>query len=281
MNANFEVYIKTNDYSANTIKNYYRWIAAFEKYVGKADSDVTSLDVMNYKAKLMEEGKSSASVALALSSLRTYFGFLFDNGIITTNPMAPVKTPKVHNKEKHYMSAEMIHDMYNAATNLRDKAIILTYASTGMRVSELTNIILKQYEAMQVDGVNYITIIGKGNKAGNVYFNNETQTAINDYLATRNDDCPYLFASHCGGKINASNLCLTMKKCARYAGIPFWQEIGNHALRSAAATIYCESGVPVVVVRDLLRHGSITTTNRYVKTSTANVSNAVMNMNFV
>ena len=280
MNANFEVYINTNDYSVNTIKNYYRWIADFEQYVNKADSDVTSLDVMNYKAKLMEDGKSSASVALALSSLRTYFGFLFDNGIIATNPTVPVKTPKVHNKEKHYMSAEMIHNMYLAATNLRDKAIILTYASTGMRVSELTGLTLKQYETMQVDGVNYITIIGKGNKAGNVYFNKETQDAINDYLATRTDDCPYLFASHWGGKINAGNLCMTMRKCAREAGVPFWKEVGNHALRSAAATIYCESGVPVVVVRDLLRHGSITTTNRYVKTSTANVSNAVMNMKF-
>lgn len=280
MNAGFEKFVGL-EYAENTDRVYTKNVQKFLSFVNKLEQDVTPLDIVEWKAELVNEGLSSASIALALTSVNVYYKFLVSMEIVAKNPAQSIKKPKVNNKVKHYMDMDMVEDMVLHAKTLRDKAIVLTFATTGMRVSELTSLTVDQYESMKVDGVNFINIIGKGNKERPVYFNDEVIRAIDDYLDHRQIDSEYLFSSGRGGQIARNNLSNTLKVIARNAGIPFWQDICNHALRSAAATIYCEQGVPVTVVRDLLGHSSLMTTNRYVKTNTASVSNAVMNMKFM
>ena len=89
-----------------------------------------------------------------------------------------------------------------------------------------------------------------------------------------------LFVSHWGGKIYSNRLSETMKTLARKAGIPFWQDICNHALRSACASILSDNGAPVATIRDVLNHASIVTTNRYIKTAESSVEDAICAMNF-
>lgn len=281
INPNFITYLKSRQRSENTIKAYTKNINVFFEYVNKPESEVTAFDVMNWMENISD--KSSATVCQMLSSVKAYFDFLFTFELIDKDPTARIKPPKKTSKPKQYMNAQMIKDMISCCRNSRDKAIIITYASTGLRVSELIGLTIQQYENMKATGSNVIKIIGKGNKERFVPFNQETQEAIDNYIKSRNMGAVHsdkLFLSHHGNDIARNNLSLTLKGIAKRAGVPFWDSICNHAMRSACASIYGEAGVPVADIRDLLGHSDLAVTSRYIKTSVENVSNAVMNMSF-
>ena len=281
INSNFITYLKSRQRSENTIKAYVKNINAFFDFVNKPDNEVTAFDVMNWMNSLSD--KSSSTVCQMLSSIKAYFDFLFTFELVDKDPTARIKPPHKTNKPKQYMNAKMVKDMVACCNNSRDRAILYTYASTGLRVSELIGLTLKQYQDMKANGNNVIKITGKGNKERFVPFNQETQTAIDDYIKTRSMSTVHsdkLFLSHYGNDIARNNLSMTLKGIAKKAGIPFWNEVCNHSMRSACASIYGEAGVPVADIRDLLGHSDLAVTSRYIKTSVENVSNAVMNMSF-
>lgn len=279
INPNFITYLKSRQRSENTIKAYTKNINAFFEYVNKPESEVTAFDVMNWMENISD--KSSATVCQMLSSVKAYFDFLFTFELIDKDPTARIKPPHKTNKPKQYMNAKMVKDMIACCSCSRDRAILYTYASTGLRVSELVGLTLKQYQDMKTNGNNVIKIVGKGNKERFVPFNQETQAAIDDYIKTRNMGIVHsdkLFLSHYGNDIARNNLSMTLKSIAKKAGIPFWNEICNHSLRSACASIYSEAGVPVGVIRDLLGHTDISTTGIYLKVGTDNIKNSVFNL---
>lgn len=281
INPNFITYLKSRQRSENTIKAYIKNINSFFEFVNKPDNEVTAFDVMNWMNSLND--KSSSTVCQMLSSVKAYFDFLFTFELIDKDPTTRIKPPHKTNKPKQYMNTKMVKDMIACCSCSRDRAILYTYASTGLRVSELIGLTLKQYQDMKANGNNVIKIVGKGNKERFVPFNQETQVAIDDYIKTRNMGTVHsdkLFLSHYGNDIARNNLSMTLKGIAKKAGIPFWNEICNHSMRSACASIYGEAGVPVADIRDLLGHSDLAVTSRYIKTSVENVSNAVMNMSF-
>lgn len=282
MNNDFVIYLEAEGYSKNTIVSYTNAVNGLLEYTGKTDVEINPMDIIRWK-KMMMEKYAGATVNLKVNGVKTYYKFLQLSGEIKTSPADDVRLIKVENKEKHFMSAEMISDMVNATNSVKMKAIILTFATTGLRVSELTTITLQQYEDMKAKGVNWIEVTGKRNKTRKVFFNDELFRAIDKYIETsrsKNGD-KFLFLSNWGGIIHRNSLSESLKIIARRAGVPFWEDICNHALRSAAASIYSEMGVPVADIRDLLGHASIQTTNRYIKANEHRVSNAVNSMAFM
>lgn len=278
INPNFITYLKSRQRSENTIAVYTKHINEFLSYLNKPESEVTPFDVMGWMNSMSD--KASATVAQCLSSVKSYFDFLFTYEIIDKDPTARIKPPKVNSKPKHFMDKEMARSMIESCSNIRDKAIVTTYVTTGMRVSELTGLTLAQYNKMKANGDNCVLIVGKGNKERYVYFNDETQKMIDAYLTARgNTDGPLFTTSH-GNAIARNNLNVMLKSVAKKAGIPFWEDISNHALRSACASIYSEAGVPTAEIRDMLGHSSLAVTSRYIKTSAQNVRETVMNMSF-
>lgn len=285
MNENFVTYLKSEEKSEATIRVYVRNVGYFLDYVGKNDVDVTAMDVISWKESLISKGNSSATVHQYLASIKTYYDFLETIDLVEKNPVAKIKPVKVKNKEKHYMNQSMVQAMLDKTTNDRDYAIVLTFVTTGIRVGELINITLVQYEEMKNNGVNYIKTIGKGNKEHKVFFNTHMIEAIDKYIRTfRNTrrviSTDKLFVSHWGGQIFSNRLSETLKTIARNAGIPFWEDICNHALRSACASIMSDNGAAVATIRDVLNHASIVTTNRYIKTAENSVEDAIMAMSF-
>lgn len=280
MNIN-EKYFTYADYmySDTTKESYVRYIKSFIGYVNKPENEITPFDIMEW-LNLKEE--STATKHLKLEAVKSYFKFLKKFKIVDEDPTAEVETPEVKNKPKHYMDRNMIQSMINACQNNRDKAIVMTYATTGMRVSELTSVTLNQYKSMRENGGNKIRITGKGNKDRYVEFNPQVCEAIDKYLRTWNNgrNCDKLFLSMYGNAIARNNLNTSLKSIAKRAGIPFWNEISNHALRSACASIYSEEGLPVANIRDMLGHSSIDVTNRYIKTGGMVTSEAVNHMTF-
>lgn len=281
INNNFKFYMKAQKFSPNSVEVYTRNINQFLDYVGKPENEVTPLDVMDWKESM--GNYASATIAQHIASVKTYFEFLTDYEIISKNPTAKLEAPKIQNKEKHYMDAKMVSSMVRACKNSRDRAIVLLYCSAGPRVSELVSLTLGQYKSMRANREHQILIVGKGNKRGYINFNDQTCDAIDDYLKSRDDHgtgCDCLFLSGYGNQIARNNLSASLKRIAKDAGIPWWNELSNHQLRAACATIYSDAGVPVAQIRDILRHSSVTTTNRYIRGSEKNAEANVMRMSF-
>lgn len=278
MNSNYINYMIANKKSDNTIQIYTDHIEKFLKYINKSEEDITYIDLLNFQASI--SNKSANTVRQYIASFRSYFGFLAKAGIIANDPSVELEKPKVNPKEKPYMAAEDITAMLNCARTARDKAIIATYASTGLRVSELCALTLADYREAIANGTREIAVFGKGAKERTIYINEQTEQFIEAYLKNRKDDCEYLFASFQGGQIHRNNLGLTIKTIAKNAGIPFWEDMNNHNLRAAFATIASNKGVPVAVISKAMGHASLSTTSVYIKNNQQNINNAMASMVF-
>lgn len=267
--------------SSNTITAYSKDVQQMLDCIGKPEANITYADLLSWKSSI--SGMASASVNRKIVAVSGYFKFLHDVEIIKSNPAANLKSVKVHNKEKLPMSREDICKMLNACSSNRQKAMLYTLGTTGLRVSELTGLTYKQYR----DRIgNQIVITGKGNKQRVVFLNPETVEAINLYIRTERKtnrwaaDCDYLFASSHGGKVDANNFDKTLKALARKAGIKNADEVSAHTFRHSFACILSENGTSMDVIRDLLGHSSLAVTSRYLNQNVNRMREATTAISF-
>lgn len=282
MNKDYIVYLESQSRSPLTIANYTKYINMALDYIGKSESEITYMDLVSWKNTFTNLKPNSQNVRI--SAVKNYFAFLKKAGIIDSNPAEELEKQKIREcdvKQKPYIEAHYLRDMVNNARTMRDKAIILLFATTGLRVSELTGVTLEQYRNMNGKDNRELTIVGKGNKTRKVYINDETKLAIDSYLLTRPKvDCPNLFLSFQNGPIHSNNLSQTLKSVAKRAGYPMWQDICNHALRSAFATTKAEQGTPLTTIQAAMGHSKLETTLIYIKRNQNNINNAMANMAF-
>lgn len=282
MNINYITYLQSQSRSPLTIQNYTKYINMALNYIGKPESEITYMDLVNWKNTFTNLKPNSQNIRI--SAIKNYFGFLKKAGIINLNPAENLEKQKVRDcdvKQKPYIEAHYLRDMVNNARTIRDRAIILLFATTGLRVNELTNITVEQYKNMTgIDGRELI-IIGKGNKTRRVYINDEVKATIDLYLTERpHSEYNNLFLSFQGGPIHSNNLSQTLKNVAKKAGYPLWNEICNHALRSAFATTKAEQGTPLTTIQAAMGHSKLDTTLIYIKRNQNVINNAMKNMAF-
>lgn len=272
-------YMKSEKMSENTMRVYTTHINQMLESIGKSEQDITYLDLVDWKAGIVEQ--ASATVANKVAAVRSYFQFLTDAGVVANDPSKNLKRPNnIKNKEKPYMSEDDAKALVSYARTPRDKAMFKFLLSTGVRFCEMANITLEQYKkAMAADRTVNLAVT-KGDKGGKVYINDSTEQAIERYLRLRDDNCPYLFASYQNHKLSDNSVSQTIKSTARRAGLKYWNELSCHCLRAACATIMSDKGVPVATISKVLRHSSLAVTTRYIKTSQDNVNNATALMEF-
>ncbi len=282
MNTNYITYLQSQSRSPLTVKNYTKYIDMALDYIDKPENEITYMDLVNWKNSFANLKPNSQN--LRISAIKSYFSFLKKADIITSNPAEKLEKQKVRDcdvKQKPYIEAHYLRDMVNHARTIRDKAIILLFATTGLRVSELTGITLEQYNNMGGNDGRELTIVGKGNKTRRVYINDETKMAIDCYLTARpRSEYNNLFLSFQGGPIHSNNLSQTLKVVAKNAGYPQWQDICNHALRSAFATTKAEQGMPLTTIQAAMGHARLDTTLIYIKRNQGSINNAMKNMAF-
>lgn len=282
MNANYITYLQSQSRSPLTIKNYTKYINMALDYIGKPENEITYMDLVNWKNTFTNLKPNSQNIRI--SAIKNYFGFLKKAGVINSNPAEELEKQKIRDcdvRQKPYIEAHYLRDMVNAARTIRDKAIILLFATTGLRVGELTGITVEQYKNMGGNDGRELTIVGKGNKTRRVYINDETKMAIDCYLTTRpQSKHGNLFLSFQGGTIHSNNLSQTLKTVAKNAGYPQWQDICNHALRSAFATTKAEQGVPLTTIQTAMGHAKLDTTLIYIKRNQGAINSAMKNMAF-
>lgn len=282
MNENYITYLESQRRSPLTIANYTKYIKMALEYIRKPENEITYMDLVAWKNTFANLKPNSQNIRIA--AVKNYFGFLKKAGVTISNPAEELEKQKVRDcdvKQKPYIEAHYLRDMVNHARTLRDKAIILLFATTGLRVSELTGITLEQYKNMSGNNGRELAIIGKGNKTRRVYINDETKKAIDCYLTTRpRSEYNNLFLSFQGGPIHSNNLSQTLKNVAKNAGYPQWQDICNHALRAAFATTKAEQGVPLTTIQSAMGHAKLDTTLIYIKRNQNVINDAMANMAF-
>ena len=279
MNELFVMSLKAKHRSEGTIREYTKVIENCMAYVNKPESEIKPIDLELWQSSM--SNLSSASVAQRTSAVREYFKFLYRNEFISRNPAEMLETPQIKNREQSALNGEQVRAMVNAATNERNKAIIMMLAQTGLRIHELANITLEQYESRSN---NVLVIRGKGDKDRLVGLADETIKLIDSYIANeRKDGCEYLFVGNRGNKMDGKNTSAMLKVCARKAGIENWEElhISNHTMRRTFATMMSEADVPIEVISKAMGHSSVAiTANRYIKRTEQRAVNAMSVVNF-
>ena len=282
MNTNYITYLQSQSRSPLTIQNYTKYINMALDYIDKPETEISYMDLVNWKNSFTNLKPNSQNIRI--SAIKNYFGFLKKAGIISSNPSDGLEKQRIRDcdvKQKPYIEAHYLRDMVDNARTTRDKAIILLFATTGLRVSELTGITVEQYKNLSgLDGRELI-IIGKGNKTRRVYINDEVKAMIDLYLTNRpKSEYNNLFLSFQGGPIHSNNLSQTLKNVAKKAGYPMWNDICNHALRSAFATTKAEQGTPLTTIQAAMGHAKLDTTLIYIKRNQNVINNAMKNMAF-
>lgn len=279
MNEMFEMSMRAKKRSEGTIAQYIKAVNNCLAFVNKPESEIKLCDLEAWQASM--SNLSSASIATRTAAVREYFKFLHRNEYISKNPAEYLEAPQIKNREQKALDGEQIRAMINAASNARNKAIITMLAQTGMRIHELLNITLEQYESR----VNNVLVIrGKGDKDRLVGLADETVALIDEYIATeRKNGCEYLFVGNQGRQMDRKNTSMMLKVCAKRAGIENWEElhISNHTMRRSCATMMSEEGVPVEVISKVLGHSSpVVTIKNYIKRTEKRAVDAMMNVSF-
>lgn len=279
MNELFIMSLKAKHRSEGTIREYTKSIENCLEYVNKPESEIKAIDLELWQSNM--SNLSSASVAQRTSAVRGYFKFLYRNEFISRNPAEFLEAPAIKNREQSALTGEQVRAMVNAATNLRNKAIITMLAQTGLRIHELLNITLEQYESR---ANNVLVIRGKGDKDRLIGLGDETIKLIDSYIINeRKDGCEYLFVGNQSKKMDGKNTSAMLKVAARKAGIENWEElhISNHTMRRTFATMMSEADVPIEVISKAMGHSSIAiTANRYIKRTEQRAINAMSVVNF-
>lgn len=253
---NVNLYIGTLR-SENTKKSYGKDIKYMLGYINKEESDITLADLLDWVNWMQEKGNSSATIARRIGTAKRYFSFLVDIEVLDADPSVKLTAPKVVNKVEPTLTSDEIQRILACAKNPRDKAIIATLASTGMRISELINIKLDDFDG------NDVYIIGKGNKRRLIHINDKAMGYINDYLKVRKDGVDNLFVSNQHTPMLADNINRTLKRLANKAGVE--KNIHNHSLRHLWATSMLDHGVSLERIQLCMGHSDISVTTRYAR----------------
>ena len=232
------------------LKNLFGYIKKSEKEIGLADL----LEWVNW---MREENKSTSTIARRIGTAKKYFDFLVELEDIEKNPAKNLKAPKVVNKTEPTLTAEELKSIIECAGNPRERAIVATLASTGMRISELVNITLDDFDGDDV------SVIGKGSKRRTIHINEKAMGYIKDYLKVRKDGIDNLFVSNQNTPMNPDNINHTLKKLAKKAGVE--KNIHNHSLRHLFATSMLDHHVPIEQIQLCMGHSDISVTTRYAK----------------
>lgn len=288
----FLLYIQTNNYSPETLYNYERDLKTFENFlkneVKTPFEKITKKTIEQYKAYLVSHDRKTASgkkpkknlsggsINRFLSSLRRYLKYLIKMDYRA--PIAPEVIELIRTEKKHPRVGEFEEIIKliesptrlekNEVVALRNRAMLETLFSTGLRISELLNIKIND-----IDKSGRIFIKGKGKKERFVYLTNRAQKHIKKYSEVRGQcDSPHLFLPYRGKnvhqkakKISTNYLEERVKKYRELIGLNI--PISAHGIRHAFATYLAESGASPVAIQILLGHESLDTTTRYVQAS--------------
>jgi integrase/recombinase XerC len=269
------------DASAYTVKSYRedltQALAFFHERLGTRDAPpdrITTRLLRSYLAWLHEKGYAKATVARRVASVRSWLRFLCRRGVLTTNPADGLRGPRQDKKLPHFLTEADVTRLVAAPSidqplGLRDRAILETLYSAGLRVGELCS--LKTDDLDLGEGI--ITVRGKGKRERLALLGGASVGALRDWLAAREHLLAGLgrnglavFLNKNGGPLTVRSVGRLLEKYLRLAGLD--PRTTPHTLRHTFATHLLDAGADVRGVQELLGHKNLTTTQIYTHVST-------------
>ncbi|MFO0978082.1 MAG: tyrosine recombinase XerC [Planctomycetaceae bacterium] len=263
-----------------TIKSYAddlsHVIEFFQEQTGAVPSpkhvDVGAL--RGYVSWLHECGYARTTVARRLACLRSFFRYCNREGICDTNPAKPLRTPRTGRKLPHFLTTEQIGALLSAPpantdAGLRDRAILETMYSAGLRVSELVGLNVSDWDR----SAGIVRVLGKGRKERLAPVGSFATKALDQWMAVRQPDpkAPAkqkdaLFLNRFGRRLTTRSIGRLLETHIATAGLS--QQTTPHTLRHTFATHLLDGGADLRSVQELLGHKSLTTTQIYTHVST-------------
>lgn len=259
------------NYSQHTILNYKLDLRDFKKFCG--DTSLEKIDYLllrKYLAVLKERHLGNRSVGRHLSSLRSFFRFLSREGLIKTNPILMLSSPRLDKHLPSFMTEEETAKLIESAfpkdnkdeLGLRDRAILETFYSSGLRISELVSLGLDDVDA--IAGI--IKVMGKGRKERIAPIGEAALAAIRKYIDSRKKQSSALFLNKNGKRISIRGVRGIVEKYLKNAGIQ--HGVSVHTFRHSFATHLLNRGADLRTVQELLGHASLSTTQIYTHLTT-------------
>ncbi len=273
--------------SAHTLRNYASDLEQFLDYLAPADpktgkrngpalKQIDHITIREWLAKLHAARKQKTSIARKLAALRTFFQFLFREGVIELNPAKLVATPRLEKKLPVHLSIEdavRFIETPDTETDLgkRDRAILELLYATGVRVSELVQLDLRDVDLNN----KLLRVTGKRRKERIVPFGDPALRALQDYLEVRHRflqkapldgrDSRALILNYQGTRMTTRSVGRMVEKYIRIcAGL---HDLSPHALRHSFATHLLDSGADLRDIQELLGHARLSTTQIYTHVS--------------
>lgn len=260
--------------SNNSIENYSRDVKKLIDFLESNKVDITPIGIEpeTLKTFVYETAKtiSPRSQSRLISGLRSFFNYLIFEDYRETNPLELIESPKIGRKLPDTLSVQDI-DRLIAAIDLsktegeRNRAILETLYSCGLRVSELTN--LKLSDLFFDEG--FIKVTGKGDKQRFVPIGKSTQKYIDTYknqvrnhLSIPNEFKDTLFLNRRGKQLTRAMIFTIVKQLSEKSGLR--KNISPHTFRHSFATHLLENGADLRAIQLMLGHESITTTEIYM-----------------
>jgi integrase/recombinase XerC len=274
--------------SAHTVEAYTRDLRAFvafcDDFYGGADAwnwpSVDRLGLRGFLGDLQRRGLAKRSAARALSALRTFYRFLQTRYGLETNPTAGLKLPKLDKRLPAVLDRSQVETVFAVAEQaaadegflpVRDLAILEVFYATGMRLSELTGLRLRDVDVVSEQ----VKVRGKGRKERIVPLGGHASRALRRYytvrdglverLQVRGDAARAVFLSRRGSRLAPRSVQRIVRGFLRLADER--TGVKTHTLRHSFATHMLDAGADLRAVQELLGHASLSTTQVYTHTS--------------
>lgn len=256
-------------YSQHTLNAYQRDLDQFSQWLRQNDCDdivkADSLHVRNWVAGLHRQGIGGKTLQRKLSSLRSFYHFLIRNHQLKNNPAVDIRAPKSAKTLPDTLDADTLSQLLDIPPDsllaIRDRAIMELFYSSGLRLSELTNLNLDSIDLVEKS----LRAIGKGNKTRILPIGSKAVEALLKWLEHRTEianlDEQALFVSKRGQRISTRSIQQRLNYWRKKQGLE--QHIHPHKLRHSFASHILESSGDLRAVQELLGHADISTTQIY------------------
>ena len=224
--------------------------------------------VGDYLAERKRAGLSAASIKLIVVALRIFFRFLVSRGIVTRDPTEALVLPRIERYLPETLNELQVEQLIEsietkAPLGLRDRAIVELLYASGLRISELANARLENFNAEE----RIVRVTGKGNKMRLVPVGGKACEALAAYLSSERPTLvkrrsgSEIFLSARGGKLTTARIWQIVKKHAQHSGLE--KNIYPHLLRHSFATHLLGNGADLRIIQEMLGHADISTTQIY------------------
>jgi integrase/recombinase XerD len=269
-----EYLLKERQITRNSLEAYIRDLREFSTFLENRGllsiPDITNTEIVAFLLHLKSIGRSTATSNRKIASLRGFFSFLQEKGVVVSNPCLHIKSPRVERKEIEYLTLEEVDQLLRlpdpTVKGIRDRALLELLYATGIRVSEVLEANVEDLNLR----VGFITCTGEFGKARIVPIGRPARAALEEYLydarnkllRSRKNTESALFVNYNGERITRQGIWKMLKDYGKKAGIE--KAITPQILRNSFAAHMVQNGADLKSLQELLGHEDVTATQVYL-----------------